>query len=199
MAAEVRPLTAAVEGMLDEAVVRKLVEDAGGVVGDVHVKRGKRPLREKILGYNNAAQRARWFVLADLDRDYECAAELVADWLPSPADGMHLRVAVRAIESWFLADRNRMASFLGVPVSRVPKEPDRQSDPKGLLVDIARSSKRRGIREDLVPTPRGGRRTGPGYVSRLFDFVQDSWDLDTASESSPSLDRCRSRLRELVG
>jgi hypothetical protein len=174
------------------------VKDAGGVVGDVYVKRGNRPLKAKIAGYNNAAQRKRWFVLTDLDRDYQCAPELVAEWLPFKAPGMTLRVAVRAIEAWFLADRAQIASFLGVPVARLPKNPEKTHDPKGLLIEIARGSRRKDIREDLVPTPRAGRRIGPGYVSRLFDFVQCSWDLDTASALSPSLERCRERLRELV-
>ncbi len=198
MAAEQRRLTVAVEGMLDEAVVRRLVNDAGGLIRDVHVKRGNRPLRDKVPGYNNAAQRSTWFVLTDLDRDYDCAAELVADWLPAPASGMNLRVAIRAIEAWFLADRTRMASFLGVPISRIPKDPESSMDPKGLLVDIARTSRRKDIREDLVPAPRAGRRTGPAYVSRLFDFVQTEWDLERASQLSPSLGRCRLKLRRLA-
>ncbi len=191
-------MTVAVEGMLDEAVVRRLVSEVGGLVGDVYVKRGSQPLRGKMPGYNNAAQRTTWFVLTDLDSDYECAAALVADWLPSPASGMSLRVAVRSIEAWFLADRVRMASFLGVPISRLPKNPETSSDPKGLLIDIARSSSRKDIREDLVPTPRSGRRTGSGYVGRLFGFAQESWNLDQASATSAGLDRCRRRLRELV-
>ncbi len=198
MAPEPQRLTIAVEGMLDEAVARRLVAEAGGRVGDAFVKRGNRPLRAKVPGYNNAAKRATWFVMTDLDQDFHCAAALVAAWLPSRSPGMTLRVAVRAIEAWFLADRSGLASFLGVPVARLPRDPDGHADPKGLLVDLARGSRRRDIREDLVPTARAGRRIGPGYVGRMFDFVQTSWDPEKASALSPSLNRCRQRLRELT-
>lgn len=198
MARDPLRLTIAVEGLLDEAVARRLVEEAGGLVGDAYVKRGNRPLQAKIAGYNNAAIRATWFVLTDLDHDFDCAAALVDAWLPSRASGMTLRVAVRSIEAWFLADRAGLSSFLGVPVARIPRDPDRRDDPKGLLVDLARSSRRRDIRDDLVPRPRAGRRIGPGYVGRLFEFVQTSWDPDGASALSPSLNRCRQRLRELT-
>lgn len=189
------PMNVAVEGFLDEAVVRRLLDDVGGVVGKVYVKRGNRPLRAKIAGYNNAAKRGPWLVLTDLDQGYRCAAELVADWLPGRARDMNLRVAVRAIEAWLLADRRQLASFLGVPVSRLPQDPETTLDPKGLVVDLARSSRRRDVRDALVPDPRSGRRAGPGYTSLLFEFVREEWDLDEAAHRSPSLDRCRRRLR----
>ena len=198
MGRDPRRLTVAVEGMLDEAVVRRLVEEAGGLIGDSYVKRGNRPLQAKISGYNNAARRTTWLVLTDLDQDFDCAAALVGAWLPSRAPGMNLRVAVRSIESWFLADRIGIATFLGVPIARVPKDPDGRADPKGLLVDLARGSRSRDIRDDLVPTQRAGRRIGPGYVGRLFEFVQTTWDPVRAATSSPSLDRCRQRLSELI-
>ena len=52
-------VTAAVEGAVDEAVVRRLVAHVGAVSGDVYGKNGKPHLRQRINGYNNAARRER--------------------------------------------------------------------------------------------------------------------------------------------
>jgi hypothetical protein len=46
---------AAVEGIVDEAVVQKLIIEAGGCPGTVYGKSGKAFLRQKIQGFNNAA------------------------------------------------------------------------------------------------------------------------------------------------
>lgn len=191
-------LTVAVEGMLDEAVLRRLVEGTHATIGDAYVKRGNRPLQAKIAGYNNAAHRSTWVVLTDLDHEYDCAPALVTAWLPAPARGMNLRVAVRSIEAWFLADRPGIAGSLGISLARVPADPDEVHDPKGLVVDLARGSRRREIRDALVPAPRSGRRTGPGYTGHLFEFVQGLWDPQRAAAFSPSLHGCQRRLQELT-
>ncbi len=53
-------ITAAVEGIVDEAVARRLIVHVGGSVGSVYGKSGKTDLRKKIKGYNKAAQHAPW-------------------------------------------------------------------------------------------------------------------------------------------
>lgn len=78
-------ITAAVEGIVDEAVVRRLVHHVGATAGDIHGKNGKASLRLRIRGYNNAARFSPWIVVVDLDRDADCAPPLRSDWLPSPA------------------------------------------------------------------------------------------------------------------
>jgi hypothetical protein len=79
---------AAVEGITDEAVVRRLAAHVGAHVGAV--------------------------VVADLDRDHDCAPRLVGEWLGEPSALMCFRVAVRAVEAWLLADDEAIAGFLGV-------------------------------------------------------------------------------------
>ncbi|MEI6449145.1 MAG: hypothetical protein WCP98_04245, partial [Actinomycetes bacterium] len=63
-----------------------------------------------------------WIVIVDLDSEADCAPQLVSDWLPESADLMHLRVAVHAVESWLLADAQRISKreFLGVPLTIMP-------------------------------------------------------------------------------
>lgn len=191
-------ISAAVEGLLDEAVLTRVVEEAGGRVGPIYGKNGKPHLRRVLAGYNNAARFLPWLVLVDLDQDAECAPPFIAAWLPTPAPLMRLRAAVRAVEAWLLADRERLAGFLRVPTARLPLDPDAVPDPKRLLVDIARGSRRRDIREDMIPRPGSGRRVGPAYSSRLIEFAVTVWHPAAAAERSDSLHRCRDRIAELV-
>jgi hypothetical protein len=194
-----RPLviTAAVEGMVDEAVARRLVEHIGAEVGPVYGRHGKDHLRRNIGGYNRAARFAPWLVLIDLNSDAECAPALVPVLLSAPSPMMRFRIAVREVESWLLADRERLAGFLGVSHVGVPLQPEAEIDPKRTVVDIARRSKRRAIREDLVPRPGSGRSEGPGYASRMIEFVLDrkrGWRPEVAAGRSDSLRRCLAAL-----
>ncbi len=191
--------SAAVEGIVDEAVVRKLITYVHAKIGDVFGKKGKPYLRSKIAGYNNAAQHMAWVILVDLDNDFDCAPQLRYAWLPKPAPRLCFRVAVREIEAWLLADRERIAQFLRVALSMVPFHPEQLDDPKNTIINLARVSRRRDIREDMVPRPESGRPVGPAYSSRLIEFVSNHWRPDIASEQADSLQRTIRCLKALVG
>lgn len=190
------------EGDLDEAVLRRLSFHVGGTVRVVYGKQGKRHLQQRISAYNQAARFAQWVVFVDLDHDADCAPDLLATWLPRPADFMHLRVAVREVEAWLLADRERIAGFLSVAQSRVPPNPETLDDPKRFVVDLATRSHRTEIRRDMTPRLGSGRQVGPAYSSRLIEFVnddRDGWRPEVAAHNSDSLNRCLLRLREVFG
>jgi hypothetical protein len=191
-------VSAAVEGDVDEAVVRALLRHVGAAAGEVYGKQGKQHIQQRIRGYNNAAMHGPWIVLVDLDRDAECAPPLRASWLPGKAVRMCFRIAVRQTEAWLLADRERLASFLAVSASRIPLEPERLQDSKEAMVNLARSSRRVEIREDMVPRPESGRRVGPAYSSRLIEFVGALWRPERAATRSDSLRRCITCLGSLV-
>lgn len=194
-------ISSAVEGLVDEAVVKRLIAEAGGEIGPIYGKAGKPRLKQRIIGYNNAAHRHPWIVLVDLDNDADCPPPLKATWLPDPASYMCFRIAVRAAEAWLLADRERFAAFFRVRSSDIPVAPESISDPKEVVIQLARRSRSRDIRQDMVPRPGSGRRIGPAYVSRLIEFVSDrqrGWRPDHAAQSSDSLRRCLVRIRELV-
>lgn len=189
---------AAVEGDLDEAVLRRLIREAGAGLGSVYGKQGKQKLEKQIRGYNNAARPYHpWVVLVDLDND-ECPQALRRAWLPTASQHLCFRVAVRSIESWLLADGEAISGFLAADPARVPLLPDAEPHPKRTLVEIARGSRRPEIQRDMVPKPQSGRQVGPAYSSRLRDYIEDHWRPDVAALHSDSLKRCRSRLRELV-
>ncbi len=190
---------AAVEGPTDEAVAVRLIRHVGGKPGPVYGKQGKRHLRDKVTAYNYAALQAAWFVLVDLDRDADCAPLLRAAWLPDPGPQLCFCIAVRAVEAWLLADAEGIASFLGVARSKVPVSPETLNDPKAELINLARSSRRKEIREDIVPREGGHRAVGPAYTSQLIEFVHKHWQPDEAAKRAGSLDRTIRRLARLVG
>lgn len=191
-------ISAAVEGPTDEAVARKLIEHVGAHPGAVYGLQGKAHLREKIGGYNQAADHAPWLVVVDLDREADCAPALRQAWLPQPAPGMCFRVAVRAIEAWLLADAEALAEFLGVTEKKVPKDPEALPDPKQTMVNLARRSRRRDVRADMVPCEASRRRVGPAYTSRLTEFASDCWRPAVAAQSAKSLERALRALKNLV-
>ena len=73
-----------------------------------------------------ASRNHPYIILMDLGRECECAPQLVAPWgLPDvPPTNLLLRVAVRAVDAWLPADRESIASFLGVSEDRVPARPE---------------------------------------------------------------------------
>jgi len=165
------PVNVLIEGITDEAVVRRILEYVGLTCGTVYGKSGKGPLLQRLPNYNQAARFVPWLVVVDLDQDAECAPPFVQSVLLNPAGGMQLRVAVRAVEAWLLADAERLADFLGIRAAKIPPNPDAEPDPKTTLVNLARRSRRRAIREDIVPREGSGSRVGPGYAGRLIEFV----------------------------
>jgi hypothetical protein len=191
-------ISAAVEGITDEAIVRRLIVHAGAVPGAVHGRYGKPYLRTHIAGYNNAARHAPWLVLVDLDGDSDCAPALRQDWLAAPAPRLCFRVAVRAVESWLIADAAGLAAFLGVAPAKIPHDPDALPAPKNSLVALARASRRKAIREDIVPRPESGRPVGPAYTSRVIEFASQHWQPDEAARRSESLRRTIACLERLV-
>ncbi|NVM24096.1 MAG: hypothetical protein HWN68_20245 [Desulfobacterales bacterium] len=194
-------ISGAVEGLLDEALVGYLIEHAGASSGPIYGKQGKGYLLRNLRGYNQSARFRPWIILIDLNNDDECAPPFRASLLPIPSTYMCFRIAVREVEAWLFADRERLARFLSIPVSRIPQNPEIIDQPKRRMVDIASSSRRRDIREDMVPRPGSGRIIGPAYTSRLIEFVLDpqrGWRPDVAVQLSESLARCMRCLCRIV-
>lgn len=191
-------INAAVEGPTDEALVRRLIAHVGAQPGTVYGMQGKNHLRQKIRGYNSAARYSPWLVLADLDWGPACAPELRQRWLPSSAPLLCLQFAVRAIEAWLIADAQKLAYFLQVAAQSIPPQPESLSDPKQMMVDLARHSRSRAIREDMAPRQGSGRRVGPAYTSRLIEFINQHWRPDIAAPRARSLDQTLQCLRRLI-
>ena len=150
---------------------------------------GKGKIKKQINAYNNAAQYGYYFVITDLDDDYKCAPLLIKDWLPAKNSAQLLfRVAVHEIESWLLADRKNFAAFFSISHELIPLEPDKEIDPKHIVISLAKKSRKKVIREAIVPI-YDFVNSGPGYNIQFQNFIQKYWDINSARKNSPSLDR----------
>lgn len=191
-------ISAAVEGLLDEAVVNRLILQVGGQPGSVYAKNGKPKLRDSINGYNNAAKHSPWIILIDLDQDEDCAPSLRDAWLPDPAPLLCFRIAVRQVESWLMGDAETLANYLGVSRGQIPANPEALRNSKEAMVNLARHSRHRSIRADMVPRESSGRSVGPAYTSRMMDYASTRWRPASAAARCESLQRALNCLTRLV-
>lgn len=192
-------MIAAVEDPLAEAVLRKLVAVVRPdlTIWQVMRKNGSGYVRSRARELNRAAHQMAVFILVDQDRPVPCPADLVRSWLGAPsARNLLFRTAVFETESWIMADRAAFAEFLRVPATALPENPDVILQPKELVVSLARRSRRRDIRDDLVPAPGSTAKVGPAFNPRLTEYVTSSWDPVRAAEVSASLHRAVVRLGE---
>lgn len=138
-----------------------------------------------------------FLLLTDLDTR-PCPPDLLQDWLggtPRP-DSLLLRIAVREVESWVLADRSQFAGWLGVSEEIVPTAPEACLDPKTDLLKVAARSRYRELREGLLPRKNAASKVGLEYNDLLCEFVTDKWRIEEACRLAPSLERAIRRLRE---
>lgn len=191
------PVSFAVEGPTDDAIVRRLAEHVGVEVHIVLPPSGKQAALGRLKGLNHAARGQRWYVLVDLDQDAPCPGEFVRRHLPHPAPLMRFRLAVPSIEAWLLADRAGFARFLGVPLAKMPLLPETLPDAKQTIVELARHSSRREVRDGIPPRSGSGKKTGALYSSKLIEFGLQHWDIESSRSISKSLDRAALRLAEL--
>lgn len=180
----------AVEDSLSEVVLREIVKESHRqyAIGRCYCKGGYGYLKRTLPGFNNAAKGIPFLVLADLEA--ECPPVQIKEWLPVPFHhNLLFRIAVREVESWLLADRQGFASFLGIKQSLIPTRVDQIDDPKRCLINLTRKSRKREIREAIVPLQNTTAKVGPDYNGQLSHFVSTLWDIREAAKNSESLSR----------
>lgn len=186
----------AVEDLLSEYCLRAIISHTGisVLISAVLGLRGSGYLKSRVDKFNQSAQGIPFFLLTDLN-SCVCPPDLINSWLNAPRhNNLILRVAVREIEAWLLADRVNLSKFLGVSTTRIPRKPDEIHDPKGILIMAASRSRKRVIRHDLVPIDSSTARVGRNYNGRLREFVYKFWDISAAKNYSPSLKRAVERI-----
>jgi hypothetical protein len=188
-------IIAAVEGYPDAEAVGRVLAYLG--LADVKIlsKRGKSQLDAALPELNRSARSIRCLIVRDLDNDATCPAELRDKLLPKPATNMLFRIAVKEIESWLIADHERFASFMGVPINRIPRNADELADPKAIVTGLAVRSRISRIRDGVPPRPGSGVSVGPGYAGIIGEYASSIWRPEVAANSSSSLQRCINRLR----
>ena len=184
------PINIVVEDELSEALCYKIMLSSSITyhIGATYGKCGYGYIRKKISGFNNAAKGTPFLVLADLEA--QCAPKQINEWLNIPKHhNLLFRIAVREAESWLLADRSGFASFLNIKKELIPTNPDGINDPKKLLINLAKQSRRRTLRQAIVPISGRTARIGPDYNGQLSYFVSNMWNISEAMENSESLRR----------
>ncbi|MGE0080730.1 MAG: hypothetical protein AB7U81_05480 [Thiohalomonadaceae bacterium] len=189
----------ATEDALSEKTAERLVVEPGGLCISSRIPGGGYGgLKRKLPGLLRTAEHIPVLLLTDLDKVH-CAPTLINQWTsnrPLP-NKMLLRVAVREVEAWLLADAHAMSQFLRVSEARFPRNPDDEIDPKRTLLELAKKAPRR-IRDELLKPPYAIAAQGLGYNEVLGRFVGTEWSPERAAQRSPSLARTRRRIRELA-
>lgn len=191
-----KSIVLATEDELSEQLGLRLAVEASVRVHQKLRRGGNGYLGSRISGFCEMASFQTVFIITDLDR-LPCPSMLLEAWLGRRLKprNLLLRVAVREVESWLLADHQAMRQLLGLGAGTIPRDPDGLTDPKATLLSLAKRAPR-AVREDLLPANGAIAGQGLGYNSRLSNFVSTKWSPVRASEKSPSLRSALERLRE---
>lgn len=192
-----------VEGPSDLAAVETILASRGARadLDRAIVTGGKTNLDPRVDGYNAAARHGSWFVLRDADHDGDDCPVRLRERLLAPerqAASLSLRIAVRSLEAWLLADVDAVADHFKVPQSRLPARPEEENRPKQVLVNACRSSRRSDVRRGVVPPAGSPRTVGPEYVAFVSEFFLRAWRPDEAAASAPSLARALAEIDRLI-
>ncbi|MVT36834.1 hypothetical protein GO497_03330 [Acidovorax citrulli] len=160
---------------------------------------GAGQFKKKIPAMNQVASNVMpVLMVADADQA-PSPAEQIRMWLPAkPSDRLCLRLAVREAEAWVLADNVGFSEFAMVSKDIFPISPENELDPKGKLLSIIRRSKRRELREEMLPAKGSMSVIGLGYNIHIVDFVKNYWNIDRATARSPSLGKAFLRLNSML-
>ena len=190
------PINLVFEDALSEAVLKQMLKQSQRPfsVGQCLNQRGYGKIKKIISGLNHAAKGMPYLVLTDLDKA-DCPLVIISEWLTQPKHpNLLFRIAVKEVEAWLLAHREAFAKFLGISVDLIPGDADRIPDPKLLLINLARRSRKRKLREAIVPEPNSTAKIGKDYNGQPIQFVNKSWQVASAQTNSPSLERTMNAL-----
>lgn len=143
------------------------------------------------------AQQARHVrpVLCIADTDGRCPVRMLAEHLPAGRPpGLLVRLAIPEAECWVLADRAAVAAYFQISPQAVPSAPEQLADAKQEVLRLAKKSKLRQIREEMVAgvSPL---KQGAGYNLHMRSLVSTHWRAARAADHSPSLQKTIERLR----
>ncbi|MEC5214728.1 hypothetical protein RCH06_003297 [Polaromonas sp. CG_9.5] len=188
------------EDELSEAMGKRLLKEAGYALEPSPVLRGDGfgYLRSKMDSWCQMAARKPVLLLTDLDMK-ACPMAVRNDWMGArkPPENLVLRIVVREIESWVLADHDALRTLIGNR-GTLPPDPDALADPKEYLLRLIAKQAPRHIREDLVAEKGAIASQGIGYNAHFGEWVRTQWSPARAADRSQSLRRARIRIGELV-
>jgi len=199
----------AVEDDLSEAVLRRILSERSReykILVSYPIRNPRNPdaaksgygYIKKNLGAFNAASTVRpHLILVDLD-DRSCPPAVIQEWLTvAKHPNLLFSVAVREVEAWLIADWGELSAYLHAPMIPGPN-PEDATDPKSDIVNLARTSTLRDVRESLVPRAGSSATVGPYFTRFLSGFVKDVWNPSNAAMHSTSLSRIIDRLEKFT-
>jgi|WetSurMetagenome_2_1015567.scaffolds.fasta_scaffold143412_2 hypothetical protein len=187
------------EDQLSEAVLCRLLEYSHQKIV-IHQKipgNGCDYIKRRIPAYLAASRIIPFVILLDSDKE-DCAKRMLDELVPIERrhDGFLLRIAVREVESWLLADHHGFGKFLGISPALIERQPDTLDKTKEYLIDLARRSRKRDILEGIVPQFGTSAKQGPRYNQVLQPFVRNIWNIPSAAKRSESLRRSLDAIKK---
>ncbi|WP_186027826.1 hypothetical protein [Burkholderia gladioli] len=173
-----------------------------GIAVDVQqriVAGGEAPFRQKIPAMNNVAKNVMpVLMVADADQA-PCVVTQRNSWLPpNVSQRLSMRLAVKEAEAWVLADHVGFSNFATVNKDLFPTQPEAVPDPKQALLALVKKSKRRELRDEMLPGKGATSPVGLGYNVHMTDFVKNYWSIGRAIDRAPSLARAIPRVASLL-
>lgn len=187
------------EDQLSEAVLCRLLEYSKQKVY-IYQKipgNGCDYIKKRIPSYLAASRIVPFVILLDSDKE-DCAKRMLDELVPpkSRHDGFLLRIAVREVESWLIADHKGFGEFLGINPVLIERQPQTLHDAKEYLINLARKSRKREIVEGIVPQKDTSAKQGPRYNQVLQPFVRNTWNISAAAKRSESLNRALHAIKK---
>ena len=188
------------EGRSDEVVAAKVILAAGALPGTSYGRpsRGKANLDRRVQGLNAGVAFGRpILILRDFDHDAACPAALVAKMLPARHPNCFLRICVREVEAWLMADRAEYARACGLPIGAVPSRPEEIDDLKAVVLGWVAASRAPKLKRHLDDARRRAVADWAALGEWHAVFATSAWDPVRAATSgaAPSLARTLNRLR----
>lgn len=182
---------------LAEAIILQAKKEA--VIQQTIIANGCAPFKAMIEKMNNIAKNVMpVLMLADADQA-PCVVTQRNAWIPAhPAPRFSLRLIVREAEAWILADHEGLSKFALLSPALMQRLPDEIDDPKQELLRLIRRSKRRDLKDEMLPRKASTSPVGLGYNIHLTQFVREYWSAERAMERSPSLARSIPRIVNLL-
>jgi hypothetical protein len=172
--------------LIEQAAQRIIaVENPSLTISSVMGRRGFSYFESRVGQIRRSATSLKFLIFLDGDELGEtCPSDAINQWFQTrEPDNIHVRFAFHEVESWLLADKHNLATFLNISPNVIPIVRDDVRNTKELLVQLARRSRSREIIQDLVPPVGFTSTVGPAYNSRVSEFIQTRWDVRAAASA----------------
>ena len=107
-----------------------------------------------------------------------------------------IRIAVRTVESWLLADKEGMEQYFGIPQDAIIDNPEELPNPKQVLLNLIKRNATKEVRHGMLPID--GARVGLEYNNYLTDFINTAWDSTRACANADSLVRAIKGIQKIT-